>query len=92
MAFEEQRFYDVRRWMIPQNTVGRPLKGINITATLKPGSKITVYRYDPTNYNYIYTPVTMEAEKRLWLDKMYFMPIQRDEINRNSKLVQNPGY
>jgi hypothetical protein len=92
MAFEEQRFYDVRRWMIPQNTVGRPLKGINITATLKPGSKITVYRYDPTNYNYIYTPVTMEAEKRLWLDKMYFMPIQRDEINRNNKLVQNPGY
>jgi hypothetical protein len=34
----------------------------------------------------------MEAEKRLWLDKMYFMPIQRDEINRNNKLVQNPGY
>ncbi|WP_089916872.1 RagB/SusD family nutrient uptake outer membrane protein [Chitinophaga rupis] len=92
MAFEEQRFYDVRRWMIPQNTVGRPLKGISITATLKPGSKITVYRYDPTNYNYVYTPITMEAEKRLWQDKMYFMPIQRDEINRNSKLVQNPGY
>jgi hypothetical protein len=92
MALEEQRFYDVRRWMIPQTTVGRPLRGINITAKLKPGSRVTLYRYDPANYNYTYTPVTLEAEKRLWLDKMYFMPLQRDEINRNNKLVQNPGY
>lgn len=92
MFLEEQRFYDVRRWMIPQNTVGRPLRGISITATLKPGSQVTVYRYDPANYNYTYTPISLEAEKRLWLDKMYFMPLQRDEINRNDKLVQNPGY
>jgi hypothetical protein len=92
MALEEQRFYDVRRWMIPQQTVGRPLRGISITATLKPGSQVAIYKYDPTNYNYTYTPIAMEAEKRLWLDKMYFMPLQRDEINRNNKLVQNPGY
>ncbi|KAA2242535.1 RagB/SusD family nutrient uptake outer membrane protein [Chitinophaga agrisoli] len=92
MVFEEQRFYDVRRWMTAQATIGRPLRGINITGTLKPGSQITVYRYDPVHYNYVYSPITMEAEKRLWLDKMYFMPFQRDEINRNSKLVQNPGY
>ncbi|WP_439557896.1 RagB/SusD family nutrient uptake outer membrane protein, partial [Dyadobacter sp.] len=25
-------------------------------------------------------------------DKMYFRPFSRDEINRNAKLVQNPGY
>lgn len=92
MALEEQRFYDVRRWMIPQATVGRPLRGISITATLKPGSKVTVYKHDPVNYNYTYTSITLEAERRLWLDKMYFMPLQRDEINRNNKLVQNPGY
>ncbi len=92
MALEEQRFYDVRRWMIPQQTVGRPLRGISITATLKPGNQVAIYKYDPAKYNYTYTPIAMEAEKRLWLDKMYFMPLQRDEINRNNKLVQNPGY
>ena len=31
-------------------------------------------------------------ENRAWLDKMYFLPIHRDEINRNKNLVQNPGY
>ncbi|SFD45286.1 Starch-binding associating with outer membrane [Chitinophaga sp. CF118] len=92
MVFEEQRFFDVRRWMIAPETIGRALKGINVAGKLKAGSKVTLYKYDPANYDYTYTPVTLVNENRLWLDKMYFMPIQRDEINRNNKLVQNPGY
>jgi hypothetical protein len=31
-------------------------------------------------------------ENRAWADKMYFLPIHRDEMNRNKNLVQNPGY
>ncbi len=39
------------------------------------------------------TPVVEKShENRTWVDKMYFRPFSRDEINRNSKLVQNPGY
>lgn len=92
MVFEEQRFFDVRRWMIAPTTIGRSLKGINVSGKLKAGSKVTLYKYDPVNYDYTYTPVTLVNENRLWQDKMYFMPIQRDEINRNNKLVQNPGF
>lgn len=92
MVFEEQRYYDVRRWMTAQATIGRALRGVNVQGKLKPGSKVTLYKYDLANYDYTYTPVTLVNENRLWLDKMYFMPIQRDEINRNSKLVQNPGF
>jgi starch-binding outer membrane protein, SusD/RagB family len=92
MVFEEQRFYDIRRWMTAPVTAGRALRGINVIGKLKPGSQVTLYKHDPANYDYTYTPVTLVAENRLWLDKMYFMPIQRDEINRNSNLVQNPGY
>jgi hypothetical protein len=92
MVLEEQRFYDVRRWMTAPATIGRSLRGINVQGKLKPGSKVTLYKYDPSSYDYTYTPVTLVNENRLWMDKMYFMPIQRDEINRNSKLVQNPGF
>ncbi|SFW81641.1 RagB/SusD family nutrient uptake outer membrane protein [Chitinophaga sancti] len=92
MVFEEQRYYDVRRWMTAQETIGRKLRGVNVQGKLKAGSKVTLYKYDLANYDYTYTPVTLVNENRLWLDKMYFMPIQRDEINRNSKLVQNPGF
>ena len=34
----------------------------------------------------------MNHENRTWIDKMYFRPINRDEVNKNQILVQNPGY
>lgn len=94
LAYEEHRYHDARRWMIPATTVGRGIRAINITATLKPGkTPLVPYRHDKTVYNYTYTPVdNTENETRKWLDKMYYRPIDRDEVNKNKKLVQNPGY
>ncbi|SDC94612.1 Starch-binding associating with outer membrane [Algoriphagus faecimaris] len=94
MAYEEQRFHDVRRWMIAEETLGRQADGISIVGTLKPGSNVSVYRYDPEVYNYSYEVIEMDPgkENRTWMDKMYYFPIHRDEINRNENLIQNPGY
>jgi hypothetical protein len=93
LAYEEHRFYDGRRWMIGPE-LGRGIKAINIVARLKPGQTPHVpYRHDKTKYDYTYTVVdNTENERRVWNDKMYYRPISRDEINRNSLLVQNPGY
>jgi hypothetical protein len=33
-----------------------------------------------------------KIQDRAWNDKMYFLPITLDEINRNKNLVQNPMY
>ncbi|MFN3998908.1 RagB/SusD family nutrient uptake outer membrane protein [Algoriphagus sp.] len=94
LAYEEQRFHDVRRWMIAPTMFSRKANGINITGTLKPGKTLSTYRYDPEIYNYVYRVIEMDPgkENRQWLDKMYFLPIHRDEMNRNKLLVQNPGY
>ncbi len=94
MAYEEQRYHDARRWMIAPTTLGNQARIVQITGTLKAGKTVTIYKYDPNNYTYRYqvTNVDPGIENRKWLDKMYFIPISRDEINRNSKLVQNPGY
>jgi hypothetical protein len=94
LAYEEHRYHDARRWLIAPTTVGRGIKSINITATLKPGATPNVpYKHDKSKYNYTYTVVdNTQNETRKWVDKMYFRPISRDEINRNEKLVQNPGY
>ncbi|MDX5478241.1 MAG: RagB/SusD family nutrient uptake outer membrane protein, partial [Cyclobacteriaceae bacterium] len=94
MAFEEQRYYDARRWMIAPQTLGRQANGIQIRGTLKPGKVNTIYRYDPELYDYSYSIIEIDPgkENRLWLDKMYWMPISFDEMNRNSLLIQNPGY
>ena len=94
MAFEEQRYHDARRWMIAGSTLGRKVQIINVIGTLKPGKTVALYRYDPSSYDYQYKVVEMDPgkENRAWLDKMYFLPIHRDEMNRNKSLVQNPGY
>ncbi|MBT1688057.1 RagB/SusD family nutrient uptake outer membrane protein [Dawidia soli] len=94
MAYEEQRYHDARRWMIAAETIGQKAVRMNITATLKPGKDVKIYRYDTDSYNYVYEAQEIDPgiENRLWLDKMYYLPIHRDEINRNNKLVQNPGY
>jgi hypothetical protein len=94
MAFEEQRYHDARRWMIASSTLGNKVQIINVIGTLKPGKTVSLYRYDPTSYDYQYKVVPMDPgkENRAWADKMFFLPIHRDEMNRNKNLVQNPGY
>lgn len=94
LQYEEHRYHDARRWMIPAQTVGRGIKAINIVAKLKPGkAPLVPYRHDKTVYDYTYTVVdNTENETRVWNDKMYYRPISRDEMNTNSKLVNNPGF
>ena len=94
MAFEEQRFYDTRRWMIAPATQGQKVRIMNVTGKLNPGKTVNVYRYSKDNYTYTYTVQNIEAgvENRSWDDKLYFPPIKLDEMNKNNKLIQNPGY
>lgn len=93
LAYEEHRYHDGRRWMIGDQ-LGRIIQAINVTAALKPGATPHVpYRHDKAVYDYTYTVYdNNDNETRTWNDKMYYRPISRDEINRNDKLKQNPGY
>ncbi|MCB0645786.1 MAG: RagB/SusD family nutrient uptake outer membrane protein [Saprospiraceae bacterium] len=94
LSYEEHRYFDARRWMIGRTTLGRGIQTIDIRGKLKPGkTALTPYRYDPTTYDYTYTVVeNTENETRKWDDKLYFRPLDRDEMFRNTNLVQNPGY
>ena len=96
MLFEEQRYHDTRRWMIAPTTLGRKITFVNISGKFKPGKELVgTYKFDKSIYDYTYTPVVDQAhEDRTWVDKMYYRPISRDEINKNEKLKeqQNPGY
>lgn len=93
LAYEESRYYDVRRWMIAPETNNKELTGILVFARLKPGktaNKPYIHNEDTWDY-YYYVQSLKFREDRRWDNKMYFAPISRDEMNRNSNLVQNPG-
>lgn len=94
LAYEEHRYHDARRWMIAEETLGRGIKVMRVNAKLKPGATpLSPYRRDTTVYDYEYNVIdNTDNETRTWDDKMYFMPLSRNEINRNELLIQNPGY
>ncbi|MBO0933995.1 RagB/SusD family nutrient uptake outer membrane protein [Fibrella aquatilis] len=94
LVYEEHRYHDARRWLIAPTTVGRGIKSINTRAKLKAGAVAnSPYKFDRTKYDYTYTVVdNTQNETRKWVDKMYYRPVSRNEMNRNAKLTQNPGY
>lgn len=93
LSFEDSRYFDVRRWMIASETNNKTLTGITVFARLKPGktqNRPYVRSEDTWNYHYYVRDLSFR-ENRKWDDKMYFAPINRDELRRNPELVQNPG-
>ena len=81
LMYEDQRFFDVRRWMIGPQTYG-PFYKANVTYKLLPDNSTSPI---PTIFHEL-------LEDRAWLDKAYFFPIIRAELNKNPSLIQNPGY
>jgi len=85
LAFEDHRYWDVRRWMIAPE-VYENVKRVRIEGHLdRDGELLVEHRYD-----YYYNVVT--RIDRQWKDKNYFVPIPASEMRRNPELAQNPGY
>lgn len=81
LAFEDHRFYDVRRWLIAPEAY-KQFSGVKVLYKLNPDKTTAVI---PAITPYV-------VQKSGWLNKAYFFPILRDEMNKNSLLIQNPGY
>jgi hypothetical protein len=77
LAFEEHRYFDVRRWKIAEQTENKPAIKIQILRDDDTGKK--TYTFDV-------------VQERKFLPQHYLMPIPRSEILKNSLLEQNPYY
>lgn len=82
LAFEGHRYFDVRRWKVPEtpeNHQGGAFYGMNMD---KGTSLSSVDFYQRT----------VAINRAQWNRKNYFWPIPQSEIDRNKVLVQFPGY
>jgi hypothetical protein len=77
LAFEDHRFWDIRRWKIGEQT--KDIYAMKII-------------YAPENtYGFIYEKVLLET--RVFEERMNLYPIPQSEIFKsNGKLKQNPGW
>ncbi len=94
MAFEDQRYFDVRRWMIPDKAYVDARTVEIVHQADANGNPTGPVSYNPTGFPSVRNPGTTVgiAQQRVWLPQFYFLPIKQDEINRNSVLIQNPLY
>lgn len=77
LAFEEHRFFDVRRWKMATETENLPLMAMKITKKAEGG----------------FDHLVVKAEDRKFEEKMYFYPIPETEIQKSGgNLVQNEGW
>ncbi|MDR1517253.1 MAG: RagB/SusD family nutrient uptake outer membrane protein [Dysgonamonadaceae bacterium] len=79
LAFEGQRYWDVRRWGTAEKTESLPIHSMNIMA----GTGLQ----DDAFYERV------KCEDRVFEKKHYWFPIPQSEVNITERsLVQSPGY
>ena len=78
---EGQRYHDLRRWGDAYAAYNLPVLGLNIKARKSERDKF-----------YEITTLTDDKARRYFDYKNYFYPIPKSALNRNDKLVQNPGW
>lgn len=76
LAFEGQRFFDLRRWRDAMTYLNEPIQGWDYTGQNVRDYYVVRTYFDDRNYTY----------------KDYLWPIRLSSLIRNSNLVQNPGW
>lgn len=76
---ENQRYFDLRRWMDAPEEESLPVYGFNVL--LGENKRDDFHR-----------PIVIQDFVCSFSDKMWFWPINYTELKRNSKLTQNPGW
>lgn len=76
---ETQRYWDLRRWKDAPKEEAEVVMGYNI------------YMEEGQRDRY-YSPIEVTSLPTVFTRKMYFWPISHDELKRNKRLTQNPGW
>jgi starch-binding outer membrane protein, SusD/RagB family len=79
LAFETQRFWDLRRWRIAETELNGNIHGA-----------FPFYHFATNRFEY--EVVNAEPFIRIFKPAYYYLPITEDRINNDPNLVENPGY
>ncbi|GGE21523.1 RagB/SusD family nutrient uptake outer membrane protein [Psychroflexus salis] len=82
LAFEDHRYWDVRRWRIAEEALSIQVEGVRTLRVITPSGEET----------FIYETFDAEENPMNFFERHYYMPIGQDRRNNNDKLIENPGY
>jgi len=80
LAFEENRYWDLRRWRIAHEVLdGLRTKGLEFT-----------YYFNEDKYDFMYK--NGDPSSRTFQDRHYYLPLGVTRVADNPELIENPGY
>ena len=82
LAFEDHRYWDVRRWRIAEEALSIQVEGVKTLRHLDGAG----------NASFTYETFEAETLKMNFEVSQYYLPIGQDRINNNPKLKENPHY
>lgn len=82
LAFEDHRYWDVRRWRIATQVLSVQAEGDKPQRHINSAGVVS----------FTYEKVKAEILPMGFSQSQYYLPIGRDIRNNNKKLVENPGY
>jgi hypothetical protein len=85
---ENQRYFDLRRWKDAPTEENQMIYGCNTTV---PG-KNNAGNFDPAIAANFFEQVDVPSVQTAWSVKKYFWPIAYEELKRNARLTQAPGW
>ena len=85
---ESHRYYDLRRWKDAEREESMPVWGFNMDMT----GPLSYNAADNLQRDLWQIPTEISLVPAIFAEKMYLWPISRDELRRNRKLTQNPGW
>lgn len=86
LAFENHRWWDMCRWRIATDVLNNTQFHALYPWLMWENGKA------PADMKYTFEIVAAPKNTRTFLSKMYYQKIPAGEIDKNSNLVQNPGY
>jgi starch-binding outer membrane protein, SusD/RagB family len=79
LAFENHRFWDLRRWRIAESVLNHRFQGL-----------YPILHYETRKFYYY--QIDTEDATRTFHPEHYYNPITDSRIQNNSDLIENPGY
>ena len=79
MFAENSRYYDLRRWKDAEDEESKQIYGCNPMMS-------------EAERDWYHTPIIISDLPTTFNRKMYFYPISHDELRKNIRLTQNPGW
>lgn len=88
--FENNRWWDLRRWMIAHKVFDDPypIKGIRATPVNPDHTSVA----DKSTLEFTYEVVDLIPEQRVFEMRNYWYPFSMNDVASLNNLVQNPGW